>query len=112
MVTLSLCFVLQFIIAIACLAVVSVDSQADFLKSAWMKLSDETINETQNKFNCCGFSSFDDEKRVACPKAADKPCFEVVKDSVTKALQITGIVGLIFSFINVSLVIYVFFLSV
>ncbi len=103
---LSLCFVIQFIIACACLAVVSVNSQFDFLNSGWQKLSNETIQETQVKFKCCGFNSFKDTPRVKCPSIYEKPCFEAVRDSVAKALKISGIVGLIFCFTNVSFLIF------
>ena len=101
---LSLCFIIQFIIACACLAVVSVNSQFDFLKAGWQKLSNETIEETQMKFRCCGFNTLTDTSRVKCPPyfVNPKPCFEAVRDSVAKSLEITGIVGLIFCFTNVS----------
>jgi len=100
---LFLCFVIQFIIACVCLGVVSVNSQAEFLNEGWEKLSDATINETQNKFNCCGFKSLPlDANRASCPRSAVKTCFEAVRYSVAESLKISGIVALIFCFTNVS----------
>ena len=103
MVFLSLSFIIQFIIAICCLAIISVNSKDDLLLRGWQKLSDRVINETQIKYNCCGFNENAalNIGRPACPKTANKPCFEIVKDSVRRALNITGGLALTFSFINV-----------
>lgn len=104
MVMLALCFIIQFIIACTCLGVVSANSQYDLLSNGWNKLSTRTIQDTQRKYNCCGFSDrnyFDQKNSSNCPENAEGPCFEVVKDSVAQALQTTGITALIFSFTNV-----------
>lgn len=102
MVLLSICFIIQFVIACVCLGVVSVNSQTDLLFSGWKKLSKETIKETQFKYNCCGFSNATiSHNDPTCPATANKPCFEAVKKSVVKALEITGGLALGFSFTNV-----------
>jgi len=101
MVTLSICFIIQFVIACVCLGVVSVNSQTDLLFSGWQELSDKTIEETQFKYNCCGFNNVTfDRPHVKCPATADIFCFEAVKESVVKALEITGGIALAFSFMN------------
>ena len=99
---LILCFIIQFIIACVCLGVVSVNSQFDILNSGWQKLNEETIRQTQIRYNCCGFKNITEENRVQCPRLANKPCFEDVQNSVAESLKTTGIVGLIFCFTNVS----------
>jgi hypothetical protein len=71
-------------------------------------LSDKTIEETQNKYNCCGFNndtSFN-LNEPKCPVTAKISCFEIVRDSVVKALEVTGSIALVFSFINVFALIY------
>lgn len=99
---LTLCFLIQFIIACVCLGIVSVNSQRNLLFSGWQKLSDRTIEETQYKYNCCGFNNITvDSHHPKCPSTATKPCFETVKHSVVKALEITGGIALTFSFINI-----------
>jgi len=101
MFTLLLCFLIQFIIACVCLGIISENSQTALLEVAWNKLDTETIRETQIKNNCCGFVQMN-STRVECPSTANKPCAQIVRDSVAKALKTTGIVGLLFSFINVT----------
>ena len=102
---LLLCFIIQFIIACVCLGVVSVNSQFEFLNAGWKKLSDATINETQEKFNCCGFNSFpsNEADRASCPRTANTTCVDAVRYSVAESLKISGIVALIFCFTNVSI---------
>ena len=107
---LFLCFIIQFIIACVCLGVVSVNSQFEFLNAGWKKLSEATRNETQQKFNCCGFKFFpsNEADRTTCPRNANKPCFDAVQYSVAESLKISGIVALIFCFTNVSSFVYFF----
>ena len=100
MFTLLLCFLIQFIIACVCLGIISENSQTALLEVAWNKLDTETIRETQIKNSCCGFAQMN-STRVECPNTANKPCVQIVRDSVAQALKTTGIVGLLFSFINV-----------
>lgn len=91
------------------MGVVSVNSQFELLNKGWEKLGDKTIQETQIKFNCCAFSyeKYNELKNSSkCPFTANGPCFEAVKDSVARALKTTGIVALIFSFTNVSVLFY------
>jgi tetraspanin-13/31 len=102
MFTLMLCFLIQFIIACVCLGIIPENSQTALLEVAWNKLDTETIRETQIKNNCCGFVQMN-SSRVECPITADKPCVQIVRDSVAQALKTTGIIGLLFSFINVNL---------
>ena len=100
---LSICFIIQFVIACVCLGVVSVNSQTDLLFSGWKKLSPQTIEETQYKYNCCGFNNVTISRNdPTCPVTANKPCFEAVKKSVVKALEITGGIALGFSFTHVN----------
>lgn len=102
MLTLLMCFIIQFVIACVCLGVISVNSRTDLLYSGWKKLSYNTIDETQHKYDCCGFNStvVIDNRGPKCPVTATKPCLEAVKESVVKALEITGGIAMAFSFIN------------
>jgi hypothetical protein len=104
---LALCFVIQFAIAVACLAVISTNSQHDLLEMSWKKLDAKTIEEKQIEFKCCGFSKNSSEivpeSGIPCPAVYTGSCFEIVKDSVTKGLKLCGSIALIFSFLNVSL---------
>lgn len=102
MVMLLIGFIIQFVIACVCLAFININSQKDLLFAVWNKLSDQTIQDTQYKYNCCGFldSSSSQENRSRCPAGATTPCYEQVKGDVTKAFELTGILALLFSFMN------------
>ena len=104
MVMLAIGFIIQFVIAIVCLAFISINSQKDLLAAVWSKLNDQTIKDTQYRYHCCGFldSTNTQETRSACPAGATTPCYEQVKGDVAKAFELTGILALIFSFTNVS----------
>lgn len=113
MTLLSLSFLIQFIIAVICLAIISVNSQADLLLKGWKKLSYQTIEDTQTKHNCCGFNNMTiiDPSQPRCPLNANKPCLEVIQDSVAKALNVSGAIALTFSFINVIIHLFKEFLN-
>ncbi|CAF0940581.1 unnamed protein product [Brachionus calyciflorus] len=100
---LTICFLIQFIIACTCLGFISVNSKYDPLSNGWYNLSEKSKQETQIKYNCCGFSE-DDFKILfeasKCPEKATGTCYEPVKESVKNGLKSTGIVALIFSFTN------------
>ena len=110
---LSIGFLIQFIIAIVCLAFISVNSQKDILDKVWRQLSDDTIAQTQHKYKCCGFlnatSTVENRNRCGVTTISSSssslyslpPCYEQVKEDVTKAFELTGIIALIFSFTNV-----------
>lgn len=101
---LLLSFLIQFTIAVICLAVISVNSQADLLYTGWQKLNYKTIEDIQNKNKCCGFNDMNktDPYFPKCPINANRPCLEVIQDSVSKALKVSGAIALTFSFINVN----------
>ena len=101
MVTLFLCFIIQFVIAIVCLAVISTDSRSSLLKAGWHELTNETIRDTQFKYDCCGFDNISTDDPT-CPKTADKTCFHIIRQSVIYALNTAGGVALAFCFTNVN----------
>jgi len=108
MVMLGLCFIIQFVIAVVCLAVITYNAQYDILQASWNKLSERTRHDTQKKYNCCDFtrnsSSLTPEEKDAkgCLPDAEANCYDIVKDGVTKGLKVTGACALVFSFINLS----------
>ena len=102
---LSLCFILQFILGIVCLAVVGYNQQYSLLLTSWQKLSYSTVRKAQIKYDCCGFNLTSlpmDKEAAGCPDTAQTNCYEIVKDGVTKGLTVTGGIALAFSFLNVS----------
>lgn len=103
---LLICFIIQFVIACVCLAIISSSSQYDLLETGWTKLNVETKRETEFKYNCCGFNNTEyfqlKSNTSDCPPQADKPCFYALRETIAKALKATGIIALIFSFTNVS----------
>lgn len=106
---LLICFIIQFVIAIVCLALISNSSRYDLLQTGWANLDNETRRHTEFKYNCCGFDNSDylkfklkTEYMSECPSTAEEPCFHALESSISKALKATGICALIFSFTNVT----------
>lgn len=109
MLMLLICFIIQFVIAIVCLALISNSSRYDLLQTGWANLDNETRRHTEFKYNCCGFDNSDylkfklkTEYMSECPSTAEEPCFHALESSISKALKATGICALIFSFTNVT----------
>jgi hypothetical protein len=113
MTLLSLSFIIQFVIAVVCLAVISMNSEASLLSVAWYKLSFDTKKEIQIRNNCCGFNStqIDNQSEPPCPTNANKPCLSFIQESVAKALKVSGAIALTFSFINVRLCFKIYLFS-
>lgn len=105
MLLLSICFLVQFIIACVCLGFISVNSKYDLLSHSWNNMNNLQKVEIQQKYACCQFDeeSFEKNKNSSeCPDKANGPCYEYLRESVKNGLRTTGVVALIFSFTNVT----------
>lgn len=115
MIILFCLFIVQFAIACSCLAV-SKHQQQLFAEEAWDTIGDDVKTEIQTQFNCCGFNSSlpaDDHpscvdvNKICCPKGAAvectcSPCIAKLEDTIDSAFFVSGTIGLIFSFTEVS----------
>ncbi|XP_015783520.1 tetraspanin-13 [Tetranychus urticae] len=105
MVILFLLFVVQFCIAIACLAV-SDSQKVEIATNGWNSSSDSTRNEAQTWFNCCGFDSsplVDQCIGVAsCCKVKEdchcETCKYKIVSAISSGLDVCGSLGIFFSF--------------
>lgn len=100
MVILFLIFLIQFIIGSVCL-VLSYHVQSDILYMGWKQLDNETKHQIETEYECCGFRNVSErigEKNCINIK---EPCFNVLELSMSKALRLTGAIGLVFSFSQV-----------
>ncbi|CAG2103520.1 unnamed protein product [Medioppia subpectinata] len=110
MVILFILFVVQFSIACACLAFGS-EQQSQLAHKGWNTASKKTQQSAQTFYNCCGYEK--EEARTLnitdCPNV--KCCTDVndcstdcemcapkIKKAIANALEISGFVGLFFSF--------------
>ncbi|XP_050405559.1 tetraspanin-13 isoform X2 [Patella vulgata] len=73
MIILFLLFLLQFSLACACLAV-NTQQKDDLVTRGWMKASNETRDNVQKNFDCCGFL---DNKLPASDNKGHPPCKEL-----------------------------------
>ncbi|KAG1666603.1 Tetraspanin-31 [Nymphon striatum] len=123
MIVLFLLFLVQFSVACACLAV-DEDQQHELAARSWSTSSNQTRQEAQKIFNCCGFenqtfSAADTLGHPACnadvkcckplpldPCNGCDPCWEKVKNAIGSALRISGGIGLFFSFTEVNFAFY------
>jgi tetraspanin-13/31 len=115
MVVLFAIFLIQFSVACACLAV-DTQEELDLASKAWVKADNDTKNDAQVAFKCCGFQSnanstgddFDGFKCDAINACGDGPvfncptCKEAVEDKINYAFNASGGVGLFFAFTEVS----------
>lgn len=105
MLLLSICFLIQFIVACVCLGFISVDSKHDLLRDKWNNMNILQKKEIQSKYNCCEFDQDNFEKinnKLECPDKSNGPCYEYLRESVKDGLRTTGIIALILSFTNVN----------
>ncbi|CAG0918977.1 unnamed protein product [Notodromas monacha] len=119
MVILFLLFVVQFSVAIACLAVTN-KQQIELLRKTWNRAGNETHESIQQMFECCSFESLPPEgstceKIPACcdpgTNATDccrskstckcKTCRETLLPNLSYAYKVSGGLGLFFSFTEV-----------
>lgn len=114
MIILFCLFIVQFAIACSCLAV-SKHQQELFAEEAWDTVSNDVKTDIQKTFNCCGFNSttLDDHpscdvvNKICCPAGSTpdctcSPCMEKLEDTINSAFFVSGTIGLIFSFTEVS----------
>lgn len=104
MLLLSICFLVQFVIACVCLGFISVNSKLDILSNSWKTMSSSQKQDIQLKYKCCQFDeeSFLQKKNtLECQENANGPCYIFLRESVKSGLRTTGIIALIFSFIDV-----------
>jgi len=109
MVILFILFIVQFSIACACLAFGS-DQQTQLAKKGWDTASKENRERAQKYFNCCGFTKTSVYLNITdCP---DVKCCQVIEDcnrdcdycalkiknAIANGLEISGWVGMFFSF--------------
>ncbi|XP_053204728.1 tetraspanin-13-like [Panonychus citri] len=105
MVILFLLFVVQFCIAIACLSI-SDTQKLDIATKGWNSSNVQTRDEAQLFFNCCGFDSSPLPDQClhitsCCKSQTDCHCttckYKIVT-AINNGLEITGSLGLFFSF--------------
>ncbi|CAG2103521.1 unnamed protein product [Medioppia subpectinata] len=110
MVILFILFVVQFSIACACLAFGS-EQQSQLAHKGWNTASKKTQQSAQTFYNCCGYEK--EETRTLnitdCPNVKCctdlndcsndcEMCAPKIKKAIANALEISGFVGLFFSF--------------
>jgi len=107
MIILFLVFLIQFFVAVACLAMTDKQISAT-VKKGWETTSNETRCAAQIRFNCCGFDKSNSQFAPDCPgfKCSEHaPCWssgsESMRHTVEDALQAAGAVGLFFSFTEI-----------
>lgn len=110
MIILFCLFIVQFAIACSCLAV-NKHQQEVFARQSWDEFDDEFKSEVQNKFLCCGFNSTTAADHPSCD-AVNKlcintnnlcpPCLHELESTIDSAFRVTGTIGLLFSFSEVS----------
>ncbi|XP_076455544.1 tetraspanin-13-like isoform X1 [Babylonia areolata] len=123
MIILFLLFLLQFALACACLAV-NADQKDALAEQGWKLASDETRNDVQRQFDCCGFQNrnLPSNQSLGHPKCQGvakccendsspcctgqpsqdancpcDPCLEKMRPVIYNAFSATGGVGLFFS---------------
>ncbi|RWS23928.1 Tetraspanin-31-like protein [Leptotrombidium deliense] len=107
MIILFALFVVQFSITCACLAV-SEAQEVEIGRKGWHESSNETRREAQHFFNCCGYEnetvsqSFCMKSHVTCCRQKDmcncENCAPKIHKAIDSALNISGGIGLFFSF--------------
>lgn len=102
MIILFLVFLIQFFVAVACLAI-SEPQLTTIIEKAWKleSLSNSTRITAAKHFSCCNpplICSEDSVDWCGAPKASCEDCFTVIPQSSKTALHVAGAVGLFFSF--------------
>ncbi|XP_054161487.1 tetraspanin-13-like [Oppia nitens] len=111
MVVLFILFVVQFSIACACLAFSS-QQQSQLAQKGWNTASKRIQQKAQVFYDCCGYETNNtinlildrDCPNVKCCQDIDNcqnschPCAPQIKKAIKNALEISGYVGLFFSF--------------
>lgn len=110
MIILFCLFIVQFAIACSCLAV-NKHQQEIFARQGWDEIDDNLKAEVQSKFLCCGFNSTTAADHPSCD-AVNKlcidtnnvcpPCLQELENTIDSAFRVTGTIGLLFSFSEVS----------
>ncbi|KFD69736.1 hypothetical protein M514_18121 [Trichuris suis] len=101
MLLLFLIFIIQFFIAVACLAV-NDEQVHNAVRMGWMNSSNDTLCYAQKKFECCRFDF--DSPVVSCDSwdcTNRPPCWPAMRKAVQSSMQSSGGVGLLFSFTEI-----------
>ena len=103
MVLMFVLFVAQFSISAACLSLTS-EQEMEVASLGWSSSSNETRREAEVYFYCCGFHEARSECEFdCCMRSAEcrcNPCSSFIRESIDSTLSITGVLGLLFSFIQ------------
>ncbi|CDW59780.1 RAM and Tetraspannin domain containing protein [Trichuris trichiura] len=101
MLLLFLIFIIQFFIAVACLAV-NEEQVRNAVRMGWMNSSNDTLCYAQKKFECCRFDL--EGPVVSCDSwncTNLPPCWPAMRKAVESSMQSSGGVGLLFSFTEI-----------
>ncbi|VDP11082.1 unnamed protein product [Soboliphyme baturini] len=103
MIILFLIFIVQFFVAVACLAISDAQIHSA-LQVGWKQSSNETRCSAEKHFACCGLD--DKSQMIECDDVMfrctyDVPCWPIMGSRLSDALQIAGGIGLFFSFTEV-----------
>lgn len=98
MIVMFLVFILQFCIAIGCLAV-NMEQRKAILKTGWDESSRDVIATVEEQFHCTGFES---NVTSAVEQTTSSPgCYSKLEAQISDALRVVGLVGLFFSFTEI-----------
>lgn len=112
MLILALLFVIQFSIAISCLAV-SPEQQRDFAEEGWTRVPTEVRAQVQDTFLCCGFNGTEPaDPRLPCDRVQQQccpfetacacpTCLSTLENTISYVFGLCGGIGLFFSFTEV-----------
>ena len=101
MVILTVLFIIQLVIGSVCIGL-SYHIQSDFLQIGWNSFKNDTKSKIEKEFECCGFKNVNERiSETNC--LSTKPCFQVLENSLKKALRLSGALSLTFSFFQVKI---------